>query len=246
VFDAGLDNLSELNSDTVFNSISPGNSKVVVTSGNFGLLILNNEAKLLSQSYINEQEKFNKIDNNVPWTRLLDLYPGKFRAGLSQLRLMTPNNTEIVAYLSLDPLDETVMNLNFDSDTIPTNTIIAGNVVPRGTVDAIIDPEKFNPSSPSIGIRYLILENLNSSYSVPGYDGPDAWKNADSSDPVASANDIIEWDGTRWQVIFNSKTTSGVVYITNTYTGIQYKWTNGEWTKSSEGIYDKELWRLVL
>jgi hypothetical protein len=246
VFDAGLDNLSELNSDVVFNSISPGNSKVVVTSGNFGLLILNNEAKLLPQSYINEQEKFNKIDNNIPWTRLLDLYPGKFRAGLSQLRLMTPNNTEIVAYLSLDPLDETVMNLNFDADTIPTNTIITGTVLPRGTVDAIIDPEKFNPSSPSVGIRYLILENLNSSYSVPGYDGPDAWKNADNSDPVASANDIIEWDGSQWQVIFNSKTISSVVYITNTYTGIQYKWTNGEWTKSSEGIYDRELWRLVL
>jgi hypothetical protein len=174
------------------------------------------------------------------------LYPGTFRAGLSQLRLKKPDGNEIVAYISLDPMDEKRMILNFDSDTVPSNTIISG----RGTVDAIINPETFNPSGRVTGTRYLILEdiNINSQYDEPGYDGPDAWKNADGSDPQAYANDIIEWDGDVWNTVFNSSTATQATYITNSYTGVQYKWIPADqsWSKSFEGLYDKALWRLVL
>jgi hypothetical protein len=79
-----------------------------------------------------------------------------------------------------------------------------------------------------------------------GYDGPDAWKNSDSSDFQAYANDIIEWNGTAWNIVFNSADTTTTTYITNSYTGVQYKWSNGSWSKSFEGVYDKTLWRLIL
>jgi hypothetical protein len=79
------------------------------------------------------------------------------------------------------------------------------------------------------------------SISITGYG-----KNSDNSDFQAYANDIIEWDGTNWNVIFNSTTTDTVTYITNSFTGIQYKWENEVWSKSYEGIYDKSLWRLIL
>jgi hypothetical protein len=35
-------------------------------------------------------------------------------------------------------------------------------------------------------------------------------------------------------------------YITNAYTGIQYKWDGIQWTKSFEGVYTNEKWRLML
>jgi hypothetical protein len=94
----------------------------------------------------------------------------------------------------------------------------------------------------------LILEdiNINSHYTDTGYDGPDAWKNGDGSDPQAYANDIIEWDGSQWNVVFDSGATTTVTYVTNSYTGVQYKWSSGSWTKSFEGIYDKAAWRLIL
>jgi len=134
--------------------------------------------------------------------------------------------------------------LNFDSDTIPSNTIISG----RGSVDAIINPETYNPSSKTTGTRYLILEdiNVNSSYGTPGYDGPDAWKNNNGTDFQAYGNDIIEWNGSAWNIVFNSTTTTTATYITNSYTGVQYKWSNGSWSKSFEGVYDKNVWRLIL
>ena len=232
------------NADAVLESLGDTLLNVVVTPGNFDLLVMNNVATLISQ---NGQTDFLEI--NVPayqnsWRSVLDLYPGSFKAGISQIRLKKDDGTEIVAYISLDPVDERRMVLNIDSDTIPTNTIISG----RGTVDAIINPETFNPSGRVSGTRYLILEdlNINDQYLNPGYDGPDAWKNADNSDPQAHANDIIEWDGSQWNIVFDSTTVTSVVYITNSYTGVQYKWSYGSWSKSFEGVYDKALRRLVL
>jgi hypothetical protein len=208
--------------------------RVSITPGQFDLLVLNNTASLIKQNRENE------LGN---WHSILDLYPGKFKAGLSQLRLTKPDGGEIIARVSLDPLDDTKLALNIDPDTIPANDTIAG----RTTVDAIIDPGTFNPkSSITSGTRYLILENINPDWQLPGYDGPTAWKNSDGSDFVAHANDIIEWDGTNWSIVFNSTTTATLTYITNTYTGIQYKWGDGHWSKSFEGVYDNSAWRLVL
>ena len=232
------------NADAVLESLGDTLLNIVVTPGDFDLLVMNNVATLISR---NGQTDF--LDLTVPayqnsWRTVLDLYPGSFKAGISQIRLKKDDDTEIVAYISLDPVDERRMVMNIDSDTIPTNTIISG----RGTVDAIINPETFNPSGRVSGTRYLILEdlNINVQYSDPGYDGPDAWKNADGSDPQAHGNDIIEWDGSRWNIVFDSTVVTSVVYITNSYTGVQYKWSQGSWSKSFEGVYYKALWRLVL
>lgn len=232
------------NANAVLDSLGDDLFQAVTTPGNFDLLVLNNVASLINNTSQGDAINVSIPSNSTSWRRLLDLYPGQFRAGLSQLRLSKADGNEIVAYISLDPLDENRMALNFDADTIPSNTIISG----RGTVDAIINPETYNPSSKVVGTRFLILEdiNVNSRTVEPGYDGPDAWKNADSSDFQASANDIIEWDGTQWNILFNSAEVTDVTYITNSYTGVQYKWSEGSWSKSFEGIYESGAWRLVL
>ena len=237
-----LEDFSNPDAVEMFNYIVP-DAQIVVTPGNFDLLVLNNTATLLkSNSAANEELDIATPQSNISWNRLLELYPGKFRAGLSNLRLAKSNGEEIVAFISLNPMNENQMLLNFDVDTIPANTLISG----RGSVDAIINPQTYNPGTPSTGIRYLILEDLNPAYQDPDYDGPDAWKNADNSDFYAAANDIIEWNGSAWNVVFESATGSSPTYITNSYTGIQYKWDGSQWTKSFEGIYDRGVWRLVL
>lgn len=78
-------------------------------------------------------------------------------------------------------------------------------------------------------------------------DGPDAWKNEDNSDLVAETNDIIEWDGSKWQIVFSAdEVTEEIVYQTNFYTRTQYKWNGVEWVKSFEGEYRRGEWRLTL
>ena len=230
--------------EAVYDGLGEHVARVSVNPGNFELLVLDNVASIVKNELLSDADLDTMPEHTVSWLKVLDLYPGQFRANLSQLRLTKPDGNEVVAYISLDPLDEQRMMLNFDPDTIPSNTIISG----RGTVDAIINPETFNPGNKVTGVRYLVLEdiNVNSRFGQPGYDGPDAWKNADSSDFQAYANDIIEWDGSNWNIVFSSASATDVTYITNSYTGVQYKWENGSWAKSFEGVYDKSLWRLIL
>jgi len=78
-------------------------------------------------------------------------------------------------------------------------------------------------------------------------DGPDAWKNTNGTDFIANTNDIIEWDGSKWRVVFNAEATKDtIVYLTNIYTSVQYKWNGIQWRKSFEGEYTRGRWRLEL
>jgi hypothetical protein len=223
---------------------------VVVTPGNFSVLLSNNTAKLMS---LGENLLINELGSipikggiKINWRTLLDLYPGKFRAGLSHIELTKPDGGKIIGYLNLNPAaedDMELMNITFDGETLLNSSVSdLTNTITRGTINAVIDPLKFNPGSPSVDTRYLILENIESTEE----DGPTAWQNADGSGVSANANDIIQWDGEKWNVIFSSTDTTDVTYITNSYTGIQYKWDGEQWSKSIDGLYDPGEWRLVL
>lgn len=219
-------------------------AQVVVSPGNYDLLVLDGTAKLIHNRSLVDPAHIFDTQGPTSWFKLLDLYPGKFIAHVSRIMLTKPNGMEIAAYISLSLADEATMLLSFDMDSLPENTIISG----KGTIDAIINPETFNPTNKIVGTRYLILENINvvPEFGQPGYDGPVAWKNSDNTDFRAHANDIIQWNGNSWSVIFDSMITTDVVYITNSYTGVQYKWESGSWSKSYEGVYDKNAWRMIL
>ena len=146
----------------------------------------------------------------------------------------------------MNPFDESdmdVLNIQFDGETL-LNTAIPDltNTISRGTINAVINPLTFNPGSPGVDTRYLILEDISSTEE----DGPSAWLNSDNSSFSAKANDIIQWDGTQWNIIFNSSTATDTTYITNSYTGVQYKWDGEQWSKSIDGMYYPGEWRLIL
>jgi hypothetical protein len=226
------------------------------TVANFGVQVYNGVAKLLDKheavipnnSVIAIAEKLGPAIN---WRTILDQYPGQYRAGFSQLRLKQESGNEVIGTISLNPLDESLMNVNWDSDTYPTNTpIVTGHRTNSpGTFDAIIDPLTKGPrgsglSNPVDGTRYLIIESIGNADNV---DGADAWKGNDNSDLVALENDIIEWNGTKWVVIFAAAQNSdSLIYQTNIYTGVQYKWTGIAWVKSFEGEYRAGSWILEL
>jgi hypothetical protein len=202
-----------------------------------------------------------KFGPDVNWQSILDLYPGKFKAGLSTIRLTKPDGNEIVGNITLDPLDDAVMRISFDDqDTLPNNTDIVDNqnLYTRGTVDAIVDPTSFNPRPylpngaldwPATDYRLLILEDINQ-YTLPVDTDESwravAWRNRDNTNFSAKANDIVQWNGTQWNIILESEVNAGPTYITNTRTGVQYVWDGSAWMKSFEGVYTAGQWRLVL
>ena len=77
-------------------------------------------------------------------------------------------------------------------------------------------------------------------------DGADAWKNADNSDFVSDANDIVEWDGSKWNKVFDADQTTANTYQTNLKTGEQYYWNGRYWVESVDGFYPKGTWRIAL
>lgn len=114
------------------------------------------------------------------------------------------------------------------------------------------------PDNIDTGNYYITLDAPAPEGSVISYqvlvneDGPDAWKNSvpDSKgnyDFTAEENDIIEWDGTKWNVVFSADTNKDqLVYMTNIFTGTQFTWSGISWSKTFEGVYRKGDWWLEL
>jgi hypothetical protein len=209
-----------------------------------------------------------KIGKKLDWAMILEQYGG-FKPGVSRIYLTQPNGNNIIGTFAVNPLDPTTLILSIDPDTVPSNTLIFSKVFPngKGTIDAIINPYSFNPINTwgskenfPLGLRYLMLDDVNTSprqgdfirevgetdsSRVP-YDGPDAWKNLNDSDPIIYANSIIEWDGAEWATIFRLDDPTASVYVTNLRTCIQYKWDGAQWLKSFEGEYPAGTWRIEL
>ena len=138
----------------------------------------------------------------------------------------------------MHPSDDYKLLFNVDTDTIPTNSLLA--------LTAIIDPLQSGPGAGLIaaatGQRYLITANIGASGNT---DNSDAW--GGTGDLIASANDIIEYDGSKWNISYDaSANPSSTDYVTNSTTNIQYKWNGSQWVKSWEGMYPSGEWEVVI
>ena len=213
-----------------------------MTPFNYQVLLIGNQLQALEQSAVGEEvESINaptSPPSNLMWHTVVDLY-GEMRNGISQIRLTNPyDESEIVGTVAYHPSDDRFLLFTVDSDTIPSNTL--------DPVNAIVDPLRKGPGAgldaAASGQRYLFIESTgtNDEGNAP------AWRGQDGSPLVASANDIVEYDGFRWNVVFDSSNLSDIQYVTNLTTSIQYRWANSSWLKSYEGLYPGGEWSLVL
>jgi hypothetical protein len=195
---------------------------VVVTPGDFSVYISGADAQLLNSQGIPQA-----------WSDLIEMQ-GKLTA-TSKLKLNVTNDLDndldaVVGSVDANPLDVTKLIFNLDQDTLPSSTL--------PNVDKIIDPRLNHPGdgvllAASVGQRYLITHDISA-------DGYPNW-NLD-----AQQNDIIQYDGSNWGVAFESSIQTHPQYVTNTYTGKQYKWDNNSWISSYEGIYNPGFFTLIL
>lgn len=244
------DNAPKRSADTKSTVRVQKSTTSIMTYKDYDLSVLNNIAQIISKG----------VTGAKRWEDIFEAMPGSYQAGITQIQLQrellvgeTVSSGSVNGTVTINPLDETQLTINWDEDTFPTNTTLptpSGRGNP-GSVDFIIDPGKFNPATAkTAGLRLLLLGAINTSSSVgaAGYDGPDAWKNADNTDFVAGENDIVEWDGTKWHVVFDASANTKpatITYVTNLNTGVQYKWNGTEWLLSFEGEYRKGTWRIV-
>jgi hypothetical protein len=206
-----------------------------VNYNTYGVYVEGTTAKLISRGTIGSKS----------WREIFEALPGNYVADVSRIYLTNlDSDVTITGTVSLNPFDEGAIAVNWDADSFPQDTIITGSTASRTSIDYIIDPTRFDPRSiKASGIRILLLEDVGNEDAV---ENSIAWRNNDSSGLVASANDIVEWDGSKWNIIFAANTTTEVTYITNLNTGVQYRFTNGSWLKSVDGEYPIGTWRIDL
>ena len=204
---------------------------------NTDLLVLNTTLKLINKGIL----------GGKTWPEFIEAFPDTFVDGVSQIILNRSDwPYEIVGTIALNPLDNKEAIVIWDEDTLPTDTVISSDLGDRTKIDYIIDPTKSNPTdlvNATANPRILLLNDIGNIINV---DGADAWKNNDNTDFIAKANDIVEWDGTKWTVIFEAavQDPDAYTYVTNLNTGVQYKYNQGEWILSFEGEYPNGAWRI--
>ncbi len=167
--------------------------------------------------------------NPYSWLDLINLYGVVTENSRIILKTNPDSNMGIVGTIEYDPNNVNELIFTIDQDTITANTL--------EPVNGLINPTKTNPvsglPSPQVGDRYLLLDGIG--YSV-------AWGNL-----TANYGDIIQYDGSRWNVVFNASLNGHTTqYVKNLASGSQLKWEDSDWVFSYDTVYPNGYWRFLL
>jgi T4-like virus Myoviridae tail sheath stabiliser len=223
------------------NDLLLGTRQVFTPYGYQVLLIGNKLQALRPQEVINEPNSSlvppDSPPSNLMWQAVVGMY-GVLRPGISYIKLEQDDGTEVMGTVAYDPTDDRFLLFDVDTDTVPANTL--------DPVTAVINPLLSGPGAglpaAAVGQRYLLTEATGS------WEGNAAsWEGVSGQPLVAHANDIIQYDGARWTIYFDSASSpDNIQYVTNITTSIQYEWTGNSWIKSYQGLYPGGQWSLVL
>ena len=215
-------------------------TRVKITPHGYQILLLGNELRILPTNEPADNGDILTIPDpaasDLSWHAVIDEY-GKLNDGISQIRLESDIEgvEDVIGTVAYHPSIPDILLFTVDVDTLPGNTL--------APVDAVIDPLTSGPLSVADGTRYLLTDAV-------GADDLDHLGDpvlvAEWGDLVANANDIVEIAGGVWTVSFDSVASTTVEFVTNLTTAIQFKYADGQWIRSYEGIYDGGSWNLVL
>ena len=243
IFDAQGDAVNALiNNDLLLGT------RVKVTPWSYQVLLLDGQLQVLQPAQPVNPDRislapftFPIVENpQITWPTVIGAY-GVLRPGISYITLDNPwaPDSSIVGTIAVNPADDRLLIFNIDPDTAPQNTL--------APVDAVVNPlvsgpgEGLNPAA--IGQRYLFNEGTGNTENAVN---PPAWQGTTGQPLIANANDIVEYDGVRWVVVFDSQRRPDAQYVINLTTGIQYYWNSEKWVKSIDGLYTGGTWNLVL
>lgn len=214
--------------------------QIITTEGNYKISVVKgsttDEITLLNSN--------GQVDTNLSWESLIEKY-GQITENITKIRLkLDPDididDADIIGNIFQDPTRQNVLLFYPDIDTLPPNTI--------APISAIIDPKEVSPGNglpPAVaGQRYLLTsqDSAGEEPAIPPGVPTSPW----GSNIVAYPNDVIEFNGISWIVVFDSKNSVGKNYVVNNANASQYTFDadTQEWTYTYYGMYAPGYWRI--
>ena len=214
--------------------------QIVTTVGNYRISVSQNNG-VEQITLLNE---FGQVDPTLSWQDLIQKY-GQITPNITKIRLkLDPNldvtDSDIIGGIAQDPIHQNILIFTPDIDTLPANTILP--------VLDIIDPTEVTPGNglpiALAGQRYLLTshDSKGEEPAIPPNVPSSPW----GVGLIAYPDDIIQFDGIQWMIIFDSRNSTGKNYVINNANSSQYMYdsSNKEWTYTYLGIYAPGAWRI--
>lgn len=214
--------------------------QIVTTVGDYKISV----ARVNGVDEITLLNGFGKADPALSWESLIQKY-GQITPNITSIRLkldpdLDVSDSDIIGGITQDLSRQNVLLFNVDIDTLPANTI--------PPILAIIDPTEMTPGNglPAAvaGQRYLITSPSHDSAgeepAIPPMVSTSPW----GSSIVAYPNDVIEYNGITWVVIFDSRSATGLNYVVNNSNSSQYMFDGVNWAYTYYGVYAQGYWRI--
>jgi hypothetical protein len=219
-----------------FSAVAGIPSQIITTLGNYKISV----AKGATNDIITLLNAYGAPDPNITWANLFEQY-GSVIPDITRIILkLNPdienNSEDIIGTIAPDPAAPNLLYYTPDLDTLPGNTLLP--------ITAIIDPTEVFPGNglpvASAGQRYLLtsIDSVGEEPAIPPNVVGSPW----GQFLVAYPNDIIEYNGSSWVVVFDSRNSTGKNYVVNNENGIQYTFDGKEWTYTYYGIYSPGYW----
>jgi hypothetical protein len=217
-------------------------TRQIFTPFNYQVLLIGNKLQALRPQQVIDEPNSSLLppdspESNLMWHAVVGDF-GVLRDGVSLIKLQQEDGSDVVGTVAYDPTDDRFLLFSVDTDTVPPNTLSPINAV----INPLLNGPGYGLPAAAAGQRYLLTEDTGSSN---GY--AESWAGTVGQYLVARANDIIEYNGEYWQVVFDGANSAvNKQYVTNLTTELQYEWTGTEWIKSYQGLYPGGTWSLVL
>ena len=212
--------------------------QIITTEGNYKISVERNGPQ-------EEITLLNADGSPLPiqsWQKLIQIY-GQIEPNITKIRLkLDPNidvsDSDIIGGIVQDPIRQNVLIFTPDIDTLPANTI--------PPILNIVDPTEVTPGNglpaAAAGQRYLLTsqDSVGEEPAIPMGVSTSPW----GANIVAYPNDVIEFNGIAWKVIFDSRNTFGLNYLINTANDTQYTFDGKNWFYTYYGQYAPGYWRI--
>lgn len=196
---------------------------IITTPQDAALTVTNGNSLTLLGAFKNLKDANGNI---YSWAQLIDQY-GELIVGDTRIRLrwtgdINDDSRDIIGFINYTGTDN-VLSYEIDANTLPSTTL--------ADVNGFINPHIGTPIA-TTGQRYILTDDVGDNV---------VWGNL-----TANKNDIVQFNGMNWQVVYSAASSTTIDIVKDLSTGSLFMIVNLQWEDIINRSYAAGYWRIVL